>query len=90
MDIDPVQPRQDEATLRPVLSGRETARAWRLGWLAAALLAGGAVAFVPASTGWPVWIALLAGALPAIAALLLGDSEDERVQSLLLVGWAAG
>jgi len=90
LDIDPVQTRQDEAALRPVLSGRETARAWRLGWLAAALLAGGAVAFVPASTGWPVWIALLAGALPAIAALLLGDSEDERVQSLLLVGWAAG
>lgn len=85
-----MQMRQDEAALSPALSGPETARVWRLGWLAAALLAGGTVAFTPGSTGWPVWTALLAGGLPALAALLIGDRRDERAQSLLLVGWAFG
>jgi cell cycle sensor histidine kinase DivJ len=78
------------------LSGRPTpstaslgaARLWRLGWLAAVTFAAGAAAFTPGTIGVHVWLALMAGAIPALAALALGQRQDERLQSLVLVLWA--
>jgi cell cycle sensor histidine kinase DivJ len=61
---------------------------WRLGWLATVIFATGAAAFTPGVVGLPVWLALAAGAVPALAALALGDRRDERLQSLILVLWA--
>ncbi|MBO9707770.1 MAG: HAMP domain-containing histidine kinase [Caulobacter sp.] len=68
--------------------GVDAARLWRLGWVAAVVLAAGAAAFTPGTVGLHVWLALMAGAVPAIAALAVGDRDDERLQSLILVLWA--
>ncbi|MDI1364638.1 MAG: sensor histidine kinase, partial [bacterium] len=73
--------------------GLDAARVWRLGWLAAILLAAGATAFLSQPVGWPIWAALIAGAVPALVSYpLAGDAarEDGRMQSLLLVLWAVG
>ena len=86
-DDPPVTPFQRPAPAAPAPG---PARAWRLGWLAAVAVAAGATAFTPGVVGWANWAALSAGALPALASLLLGRSEDDRVQSLLLVLWAVG
>ena len=64
------------------------AHLWRLGWLATVIFATGAAAFTPGVVGGPVWLALAAGAVPALAALAVGDRRDERLQSLILVLWA--
>jgi cell cycle sensor histidine kinase DivJ len=64
------------------------AHLWRLGWLATVIFATGAAAFTPGVVGLPIWLALAAGALPALAALAVGDRRDERLQSLILVLWA--
>jgi two-component system, cell cycle sensor histidine kinase DivJ len=61
---------------------------WRLGWLASVIFATGAAAFTPGVVSLPVWLALAAGMLPALAALAAGDRRDERLQSLILVLWA--
>jgi cell cycle sensor histidine kinase DivJ len=37
------------------------------------IFATGAAAFTPGVVGLPVWLALAAGALPALAALAIGD-----------------
>ncbi|MGR4866751.1 cell cycle sensor histidine kinase DivJ [Caulobacter sp. LARHSG274] len=66
----------------------DAARLWRLGWLATVTLAAAAVAFTSGVVGVHVWLALAAGALPALAALVAGDRRDERLQSLILVLWA--
>ncbi|CAN5543628.1 cell cycle sensor histidine kinase DivJ [soil metagenome] len=60
---------------------------WRLGWLAAVLLAAGAASFTD-TVSLHVWLALAAGAVPALAALAVGERRDERLQSLILVLWA--
>ncbi|PHY12543.1 two-component sensor histidine kinase, partial [Caulobacter sp. B11] len=86
-DDPPVNPFQRPA---PVAPAPGPARVWRLGWLAAVALAAGATAFAPGVVGWANWAALAAGALPALASLLLGRTQDDRVQSLLLVLWAVG
>ena len=72
----------------PSTAGFDAARLWRLGWLATVSLAAGAAAFTPGIIGLPVWMALIAGAVPALAALAVGDRRDERLQSLILVLWA--
>jgi len=72
----------------PSTAGVDAARLWRLGWLATVTLAAGAAAFTPGTIGIPVWLALMAGAIPALAALAVGDRQDERLQSLILVLWA--
>jgi len=83
-------PRPDQAQL----SGKTStgafgaAHLWRLGWLTTVIFATGAAAFTPGVVGLPVWLALAAGALPALAALAVGDRRDERLQSLILVLWA--
>ncbi|MBO9560828.1 MAG: sensor histidine kinase, partial [Caulobacter sp.] len=59
------------------------AHLWRLGWLATVIFATGAAAFTPGVVGLPVWLALAAGAIPALAALAVGDRRDERLQSLI-------
>jgi len=64
------------------------AHLWRLGWLTTVIFATGAAAFTPGVVGLPVWLALAAGALPALAALAVGERRDERLQSLILVLWA--
>jgi cell cycle sensor histidine kinase DivJ len=64
------------------------AHLWRLGWLATVIFATGAAAFTPGVVGLPVWLALAAGAVPALAALAVGERQDERLQSLILVLWA--
>jgi cell cycle sensor histidine kinase DivJ len=61
--------------------GFGAAHLWRLGWLATVIFATGAAAFTPGVVGLPVWLALAAGALPALAALAVGDRRDERLQS---------
>ena len=60
-----------------------------MGWLAFICLAGAAAAFAQNTGGWPIWAALGAGAVPALAALIF-TRNDERTQSLLLVLWAVG
>ncbi|MFY8210096.1 MAG: cell cycle sensor histidine kinase DivJ, partial [Caulobacter sp.] len=70
-------------------AGLDPAHAWRLGWLAAVCLAAAAALFTADSGGWPVWAALGAGALPALASLIF-TRQDERTQSWLLVLWAVG
>jgi len=70
-------------------AGFDPALAWRLGWLAAVCLAAVAVLFVAGAEAWPVWSALGAGAIPALAALVFARG-GERVQSLILVLWAVG
>jgi len=72
----------------PSTAGLDAARLWRLGWLATVTLAAGAAAFTPGTIGVHVWLALMAGAIPALAALAVGDRQDERLQSLILVLWA--
>jgi cell cycle sensor histidine kinase DivJ len=64
------------------------ARLWRLGWLTTVIFATGAAAFTPGTVGLHVWLALAAGAVPALAALAVGERRDERLQSLILVLWA--
>jgi len=73
----------------PPATGFDPAQAWRLGWLAAICLAAAAALFANSTGGWPVWAALGAGAVPALAALLF-SRDDERTQSVLLVLWAVG
>ncbi|MDB5454840.1 MAG: two-component sensor histidine kinase [Caulobacter sp.] len=68
----------------------DPARLWRLGWLAAVGLTAGAAALTPGVTPTAVWLALGAGAAPALAALLVGRRGGDRVQSLMLVFWAVG
>jgi cell cycle sensor histidine kinase DivJ len=68
--------------------GFGAAHLWRLGWLATVIFATGAAAFTPGEVGLHVWLALAAGAVPALAALAIGDRRDERLQSLILVLWA--
>ena len=71
-------------------AGFDPAHAWRLGWLAFICLAAAAALFAQSgSGGWPVWAALGAGAVPALAALVF-TRDDERTQSVLLVLWAVG
>ncbi len=67
----------------------DPAQAWRLGWLAFVCLAAAATLFVQDAGGWPVWAALGAGAIPALAGLLFAR-DDERTNSILLVLWAVG
>ena len=76
---------------RPPLpaAGFDPAQAWRLGWLAAICLAAAAALFANSTGGWPVWAALGAGAVPALAALVF-SRDDERTQSVLLALWAVG
>ena len=69
-------------------AGFDPAHGWRLGWLAAICLAAAATLFTDTG-GWPVWAALGAGAVPALAALVF-SKDDERTQSLMLVLWAVG
>jgi len=71
------------------LAGFDPAHAWRLGWLAAICLAAAAALFANNTGGWPIWAALAAGAVPAVAALLF-SRDDERTQSVMLVLWAVG
>ena len=68
--------------------GFGAASLWRLGWLTTVIFAAGAAAFTPGVVGLHVWLALAAGAVPALASLAIGDRRDERLQSLILVLWA--
>lgn len=92
LEVDP--PLEFETSPDPIrrpavrAAGFDPAHAWRLGWLAAVCLAAAATLFTDAG-GWPVWAALGAGAIPALAALIF-TRDDERSQSLLLVLWAVG
>ncbi|ENZ80607.1 MULTISPECIES: HAMP domain-containing sensor histidine kinase [Caulobacter] len=70
-------------------AGMDPAQAWRLGWLASVCLAAAAALFLRDAAGWPVWAALGAGAVPALASLAF-TRDDERTQSILLVLWAMG
>ena len=70
-------------------AGMDPAQAWRLGWLASVCLAAAAALFLRDAAGWPVWAALGAGAVPALASLVF-TRDDERTQSILLVLWAMG
>jgi len=79
-------PRPGQASSRTGAFG--AAHLWRLGWLATVIFATGAAAFTPGVVGLPIWLALAAGAVPALAALAVGDRRDERLQSLILVLWA--
>ncbi|KRA57326.1 histidine kinase [Caulobacter sp. Root656] len=83
-------PRPGQAQLSGTSStgGFGAAHLWRLGWLTTVIFATGAAAFTPGVVGLPVWLALAAGALPALAALAVGERRDERLQSLILVLWA--
>ncbi|TCS13653.1 HAMP domain-containing sensor histidine kinase [Caulobacter sp. BK020] len=83
-------PRQGQVQLSGTSStgGFGAAHLWRLGWLTTVIFATGAAAFTPGVVGLPVWLALAAGALPALAALAVGERRDERLQSLILVLWA--
>ncbi|WP_297506413.1 HAMP domain-containing sensor histidine kinase [uncultured Caulobacter sp.] len=70
-------------------AGFDPAHAWRLGWLAFVCLAAAASLLSQTPGDWPVWAALAAGAVPALAALVF-TGQDERTQSLVLVVWAVG
>ncbi len=68
--------------------GFDATRLWRLGWVATVALAAGAAAFTPGGVALHVWLALAAGAAPALASLALGERRHEGLQSLVLVLWA--
>jgi len=75
------------------LRGLDAPRLWRMGWLAAVCLAAAATALLPEAVSLPVWVALVAGAVPALLSFPLSSDalrDDERAQSLLLVAWAVG
>ncbi|MCK5911782.1 MAG: sensor histidine kinase, partial [Caulobacter sp.] len=70
-------------------AGFDPALAWRLGWLGAVCLASAAALFIVDARAWPVWGAMAAGAVPALASLMFARG-GERTESLLLVLWAVG
>ncbi|KQZ17577.1 sensor histidine kinase KdpD [Caulobacter sp. Root1472] len=82
------RPAQAQLSGTSSTGGFGAAHLWRLGWLTTVIFATGAAAFTPGVVGLPVWLALAAGALPALAGLAVGERRDERLQSLILVLWA--
>jgi cell cycle sensor histidine kinase DivJ len=92
IDGAPLQTGQKPGQASSPTGGSGAASLWRLGWLTAVIFATGAAAFTPGVVGLHVWLALAAGAVPALAALAIGDRggdrRDERLQSLILVLWA--
>ena len=88
IDGAPLQTGQKPGQASSPTGGFGAARLWRLGWLTTVIFATGAAAFTPGVVGLHVWLALAAGAVPALAALTIGDRRDERLQSLILVLWA--